>query len=140
MFGHFTTLCIKGLKTYSESSQTCKMELFAKIFNGLQLLTIFLKSLILDFIRVWPKKDLPFTDGRRTGVYLLIHLMPKLPSHRISHLICSTNQLIGFYMMTTLALNEFNFEKIFMLFWCFYCWLWKTLDTNIYFCFELRTN
>ena len=33
---------------YSESCQTSKMELFAKILNGFQLLTIFAKSSILD--------------------------------------------------------------------------------------------
>ena len=35
-------------EAYSELSQTFKTELFAKMVNGLQLLTILLKSSILD--------------------------------------------------------------------------------------------
>ena len=35
-------------EAYSEPSQTSKMELFARIIKGFQLLTIFIKSSILD--------------------------------------------------------------------------------------------
>ena len=36
--------------TYSNSSQTCKMELFAKIINGCQPLTCISESFILDVL------------------------------------------------------------------------------------------
>ena len=39
---------IRITEVYSESSQTSTMDLFAKIFKGFQLLTIFIKTSILD--------------------------------------------------------------------------------------------
>ena len=38
----------QGVEAYSQPSRTSKIELFAKIVNGFQSLTIFAKSFILD--------------------------------------------------------------------------------------------
>ena len=51
VFDHFVGLAFKGLKDwniYSEPCQTSKLELFAKIVNGVQPLTIFAKIFIID--------------------------------------------------------------------------------------------
>ena len=44
----YITTSFDILETYSEHSQRFKMELFAKIMNGFQPITIFAKSSILD--------------------------------------------------------------------------------------------
>ena len=41
----------ESTEVYSELCQTYKMELFAKIVNGFQLLTIFAKNAILDVLQ-----------------------------------------------------------------------------------------
>ena len=41
---------IQTAEVYSEPSRTSTMELFAKIVIGFQLLTIFIKSFILDIL------------------------------------------------------------------------------------------
>ena len=38
----------------------------------------------------------------------LTHEVSVLPSYRTSQLICTANQLTGFYMRATLAVNELN--------------------------------
>ena len=42
--------CTWATEAYSDPCQTSKMELLVKIFNGIQLLTVFAKSSFLD---VW---------------------------------------------------------------------------------------
>ena len=61
------------------------------------------------------KFSLLFIDFCGNESHYLTHKEPVLPSYRnqsTSQLICTANQLTGFYMRATLALNGLNYKYV----------------------------